>query len=114
MPEANREKLLRLLEVTAVFTRTVLELHRERPSAAMLGEVSFVASWPPEPRERFVEGFSEALAEAVRLRDPEPVDAYIRIMSTLDRPTAGSYLLGDQLEDGEGAVLLARHPGLAG
>ena len=79
-------------ERTAIgeFVRIVVELRRPDPSPVMLGDVGFVASWPPEDRDRFLVGYAEAFDASLRAESLGPLHAFVAVMSApnrvIDRP----------------------------
>jgi len=82
VPAGSIRMHARVQQLVELFVRTVVELMRDDPSPAILGEVSYVARWQAADRERFVEGFAEAINESLRTDDPAPADAFVRVMAT--------------------------------
>ena len=87
----NHQRVVdRVLDVYALHARAEIECRRRHPNPAALGELAFVAEWSAERRREFLDGLGEALDEARRLGQTDPVDFYIRWHTPLvgPRPTA--------------------------
>ena len=52
--------------------------------AALLGDVAFIADWTTEEKELFYDGFMAALFESLRINDPTPARAFLRLMAARD------------------------------
>jgi len=94
VPGASLRTHARVQQLVELFVRTVVELMRDDPSPAILGEVSYVARWQRSERERFVEGFAEAINESLRADDPAPAEAFVRVMATAGRTATRRELTG--------------------
>ena len=53
-------------QLTQTFVCAMVALRRSDPSPVLLGDVAYVADWSPDERDRFLNGFAEAIAERVR------------------------------------------------
>lgn len=69
------------------FLRVLVEVRRSAPSPVILGDVSFVADWSAEDRERFMEGYAEALDLSLRDNDITPLRLFIKTMRAPERRT---------------------------
>lgn len=76
--EDRQRHIDRVLDLYALHARAEIECRRRHPNPAALGEIAFVADWPAQRRHAFLDGLGEALDEARRFRQTEPVDFYIR------------------------------------
>lgn len=85
IPRAVAQTLRELRELVELFLLMTVELRRAKPSPVVLGDVGFVAALTLEQRERFLEGYAEALGESVRTESPAPVRAYMAIMAASER-----------------------------
>lgn len=92
-------------ELAEVFVRAVVELQRADPSAAVLGEVGYVADWAPEDRQLFLVDFAEAVAESLRTGDPAPARGFVAVMERADRPVSRRDLRGEISEEAHDAVI---------
>ncbi len=112
LPERVQVASAELHGLSEVFVRAMVELQRPEPSAALLGEVGFVAHWPKAERDRFLLGFAEALAVSLRTESPAPAMAFIKVMSTADTGTERPDLSG-RLSTDVVSALAKRMEGLA-
>jgi hypothetical protein len=78
--------------LTQTYLAMTAALAQDDVSPLMLGDVGYIADWPPERRSAFAVGFGEALAESLRTNDPTPALGYVKVMATnrasIERPSA--------------------------
>ena len=70
-----------LLSYFETYVRAVVACRAESPNGSVLGSVSFIADWPHEKREAFLEDFLEALTEANRMQTARPVTTFLHYFS---------------------------------
>jgi hypothetical protein len=81
------------------FVRAMVALREDDPSPVLLGDVAYVAEWERAERERFLDGFAEAIAESLRTDDPAPAQFYVDLMGSrhvdYHSPQFGGEVSGD-------------------
>ena len=77
----------RLHDYTGLLAHAVIELSRDDPSPAALGDAGYVASWLPADRAWWLRGFAEAVSASVAAGTVEPVAGFIRLARDADSPT---------------------------
>jgi hypothetical protein len=85
VPGAAVQVIRDLRRAAEEFLRVFAELRRERPSRIVLGDVAFVADWDPEDRDRFLEGYAEALDASLRTESTAPLRAFVSAMDSVAR-----------------------------
>ncbi|MCZ7537149.1 MAG: hypothetical protein M5T61_15435 [Acidimicrobiia bacterium] len=85
VPESAVEALRELQHAAEEFVRMVVELRRPNPSPVVLGPVGFIAAWPKEQQDRFLEGYAEALVASLRSEDSAPLRSYVATMAAPGR-----------------------------
>lgn len=97
----------RLSELNRTLRVVVASLDDPQPSAAVLGDVAWLADWPVPNRARFVRDFAETISLAESIGSTEPADEFL----AASRPRARSQGLFDaadafeSLTDADRAVL---------
>lgn len=75
----------------------------------LLGDAAFLAGWDRESQQRFVDGFTEALAESVRTGDPQPARFFLDVnQRAAERATSNSPAFTGEVSDEAAAVLEGR------
>lgn len=91
LPLQRHENTEQIRRLTQTYLATIAALGHDDVSPLILGDVGFIADWPPDERAAFAVGFGEALAESLRTNDPAPALGYVRIMGTrrpsIERPS---------------------------
>lgn len=72
---------------------TASRMHGSVP-AAPLGDVAFIADWAPDDKELFYDGFMAALFESLRIGDPTPARAFLKLMAAPDVENPSPTLTG--------------------
>ncbi len=103
-----------LQKYMGLLAHAVVELSRDDPSPAALGEVGYVATWLPADRAWWLRGFAEAVSAAVSVAMLDPITGFIelardadsaRTPSTLEAPIDAS-LFSSEVK----TKLAQRHP----
>lgn len=68
----------RLHHYLTLLAHAVVELGRDDPSPAALGEAGYVADWLPEDRSWWLRSFAEVVAVAVAEGSTEPIAGFVR------------------------------------
>jgi hypothetical protein len=82
--ELAKDRILGLYEL---HVRAQIECRGERPRAAVLGELGFIADWSADERNDFLDGLAEALGESLRLLTPAPADFFLSYHRPLSKDT---------------------------
>ena len=98
--------------LTEMYLRLVAAIRLPDVPRVLLGDAAFLGGWDPESRQRFVDGFTEALAESVRTGDPEPARFFVDVnQRAAERPTSTSPVFTGEVSDDVAAALEARFAG---
>jgi hypothetical protein len=81
---AAYERDQQLQRYLGLLAHAVVELSREDPSPAALGEVGYVATWLPPDRAWWLRGFAEATAAGVTSGSAEPIVGFITAAKSAD------------------------------
>jgi hypothetical protein len=74
----------RLQSCLGLLAHAVVELSRDDPSSAALGEAGYVADWLPADRAWWLRNFAEAVAAGVAEGSTEPITGFIAFASSAD------------------------------
>jgi hypothetical protein len=74
----------RLHDYMGLLAHAVVELSRDDPSPAALGEAGYVTSWLPADRIWWLRGLAEAVAASVAEGSVEPVAGFVRLARSAD------------------------------
>jgi hypothetical protein len=74
----------RLHDYTSLLARAVVELGRNDPSPAALGEAGYVADWLPADRAWWLRGFAEAISISVADRSTDAVSGFVKLARDAD------------------------------
>ncbi len=84
----------RLSDLNRTLRAVVASLRAAEPSAALLGDVAWLADWPAPNREQFVLDFAETISLSESIGSTEPADAFL----SASRPPVPSQGLFDAAE----------------
>jgi len=91
-------------QLAQTFVRATVALRQSDPSPVLLGDVAYVAGWSPDERERFLDGFAEAVAESLRLDDPAPARFYVEVLASRDVEFQSPQFTGEVSADAADAL----------
>lgn len=74
----------RLQSCLGMLAHAVVELSRDDPSSAALGEAGYVADWLPADRAWWLRNFAEAVAAGVAEGTTEPITGFIAFAGAAD------------------------------
>lgn len=80
----------RLSDLNRVLRAVVASLRDAQPSAALLGDIAWLADWPVANREQFVLDFADAISLSESIGSTEPADAFLAA-SRPQAPTQGLF-----------------------
>jgi len=94
-----------LRQLAQTFVRTTVALRQPDPSPVLLGDVAYVAKWSLDERERFLDGFAEAVAESLRLDDPTPARFSVEASAARDVEFRSPQFTGEVRADAADALV---------
>jgi hypothetical protein len=86
-------------QLAQTFVRAMVALRQDDPSPVLLGDVAYVAEWSVEDRERFIDGFAEAIAESLRTDDPAAARFFVQLMGSREAEYRSPQFDGDVSDD---------------
>jgi hypothetical protein len=98
--------------LTELYLRVVAAIRVPGTPRVLLGDAAFISGWDSESQQRFVDGFTEALAESVRTGNPEPARFFVEVNErAARRPTSTSPSFTGEVSDDAAASLEGRFTG---
>jgi hypothetical protein len=86
-------------QLAQTFVRAMVALRQDDPSPVLLGDVAYVSEWSRDDRERFIDGFAEAIAESLRTDDPAPARFFVQLMGRREAEYRSPQFDGDVSDD---------------